>query len=67
MAKTVEALLMRTEYPSFDILVHDDGSTDGSCDDLVKDPRVSVIRSESRHGVAGERESRSKPVAALCF
>lgn len=56
VARTVEAILTGTEYRSFDILVHDDGSTDGSCRGLLNDPRVKVFRSESRHGVAGGKK-----------
>lgn len=56
VARTVAALLENTAYPSFDIVVHDDGSTDGSCDALPDDERVAVIRSPARHGVAGGKK-----------
>jgi len=55
--RTVVSLLAETDYPSFDILVLDDASSDGCCERLPRDSRVSVIRREDRfHGVAGAKK-----------
>ena len=52
---TVESILSQTEYPNYEVLVVDDGSTDGSCEPLQdRDNRVQVIRSEGV-GVAQAR------------
>jgi len=56
VARTVAAILRGTDYPSFDLIVHDDGSDDGCCDALPGDSRLRVVRSERRHGVGGGKK-----------
>jgi hypothetical protein len=47
-------LLSRTDYDNYHVIVVDNGSTDGSADDLPYDhPDVRVIRSEENLGFAG--------------
>ena len=43
---TVTSILNETSYPSFEIVIVDDGSTDGSCDLYVDavDPRIRLVR-----------------------
>lgn len=55
LTMTIENILSHTTYPNYEIIVVDDGSTDGSCATLAAlDPRVRVIRSEGL-GVARAR------------
>jgi GT2 family glycosyltransferase len=56
VVRTVNEILKGTEYPSFDIVIHDDGSKDASCENLPDDSRVALVRSESRHGVSGGKK-----------
>ena len=52
---TVDSILTETDYPLFEIIVVDDGSTDGSCDRYQHgDRRVRVVRGENL-GVACAR------------
>lgn len=55
VARTVAAIFDWTDYPAFDIVVHDDGSDDGSCDRLPRDSRLTIVRSETRRGVDAGR------------
>jgi GT2 family glycosyltransferase len=54
LAMTVEDIRASTDYPSYEIVIVDDGSTDGSCDPFVNRDRCRVIRA-SGLGVAGAR------------
>lgn len=53
---TVDSILSQTAYPSFELIVLDDGSTDGSCDRYAApaDARLRLVRSAGR-GVARAR------------
>lgn len=44
LRRTVASVLDMTAYPSIEVVVVDDGSTDGSCEDLPTDPRVRLVR-----------------------
>ncbi len=59
LEKCVDSILAQTE-PDFELLLVDDGSTDGSgalCDTLAeKDPRIRVIHQENR-GLGGARDT----------
>jgi len=67
---TVESILSATEYPDYEVLVVNDGSTDGSVDILDhRDPRVRVLRGGGL-GVArarnlGARHSRGEYIAFI--
>ena len=45
IADCIESVLRQENAPEFEILVHDDGSTDGSLQVLEKYPSVQVIKS----------------------
>jgi glycosyltransferase involved in cell wall biosynthesis len=51
---TVESILAETAFPAYEIVIVDDGSTDGSCDEFVDRPLCRVVRA-SGLGVAGAR------------
>lgn len=51
---TVEDILASTNYGDYEIIIVDDGSTDGSCDEFFKRKRCQVVRSTGL-GVAGAR------------
>lgn len=52
---TVDSILTKTTYPNYEVIIVDDGSTDGSCDLYKKyDNRVQVVRSKGL-GVACAR------------
>ena len=55
LRRTVESVRSNTRSP-FEILVVDDGSTDGSCDVLEADD-LKIIRHEQRRGVAPSRNA----------
>ena len=44
LGATVASVLGESEYPSIEVVVVDDGSTDGSCEGLARDERVRVLR-----------------------
>ena len=50
LRRTVESVRENTQQP-FEIVLVDDGSTDGSCDGLADDD-LTVIRHDERTGVA---------------
>jgi len=71
LAAAVESILWQS-HADFELLVLDDGSTDGSGDiaEAYRDPRIRVVRNESNRGLVetrnrGIRESRGKYVAFL--
>ena len=54
IARSVAAML-RLDYPSFEVVVVDDGSTDGTLDALAPlagDPRLRIVRKEVNEGKA---------------
>lgn len=66
---TVDSILSKTTYPNYEVIIVDDGSTDGSCD-LYKeyDNRVHVIRSNGL-GVACARNfgAENSKGEYICF
>jgi len=46
LSMTVENILSVTDYPNFEVIVVDDGSTDGSCDRYRNDSPVRVIAAD---------------------
>lgn len=58
LAKTLQTLLAQT-YPAFEIIIVDDGSSDGTAriaHEFARDRRIRVIRQENR-GLAGARNT----------
>lgn len=51
---TVEDILSSTDYGDYEIVIVDDGSTDGSCEEFVDRERCTVVRGGGL-GVAGAR------------
>jgi len=60
VARTVAAIFDGTDYPAYDIVIHDDGSDDGSCNNLPRDSRLTLVRSETRLGVDAGRKVASE-------
>jgi GT2 family glycosyltransferase len=53
LLRCLEALF-KTEYPSFQVLLVDNGSEDGSCDEALRlFPQLQVLRLEENRGFAG--------------
>ena len=56
--------VMRTNYPSFDVIVVDDGSTDGSdkfCERMIRDyPNLRVFKSTKNQGAAFAKNEGAK-------
>lgn len=65
LRRTVESVRANTRSP-FEILVVDDGSTDGSCDALAADD-LKIIRHERRQGVAPSRNAACAVAAGDVF
>ena len=59
LAKCIDSVLAQ-EYESYEILLIDDGSTDGTaelCDALaIEDPRICVIH-QNNHGISASRNT----------
>ena len=51
---TVEGILSQTDYPNYQIVIVDDASTDGSCDNLAGHSACKVVKTGGL-GVAGAR------------
>lgn len=69
LREAVESVLGQT-YEDFELLLVDDGSTDGAVEALPSDPRVRVVRNERNIGQIpslnrGLREARGEYVARL--
>lgn len=69
LREAVESVLAQT-YRDFELLVVDDGSTDGSIEALPRDPRIRVLRNERNLGQIpslnrGLLEARGEYVARL--
>ncbi len=65
---TVESILSQTSYESFEVIVVDDGSTDGSCDCYRQGDtgRVRVVTSENP-GVARARNLGAQHASGRCL
>lgn len=59
VARTIESIRANTSA-SYEILLVDDASTDGCCNDLVLDETLQVIRRPTRIGVANSRLQASR-------
>jgi GT2 family glycosyltransferase len=59
--RCLSTLLERTDYPDFQVVAVDNGSTDGTRDLLeelaARDPRVSPLRLETNLGIPGGRQA----------
>jgi glycosyltransferase involved in cell wall biosynthesis len=69
LREAVESVIAQT-FPDFELLLVDDGSTDGSIEGLPRDPRIRVLRNELNIGQIpslnrGLREARGEYIARL--